>query len=24
MTDFFRKQLERTAGVLGIPIPPYM
>jgi arginyl-tRNA synthetase len=24
MTDFFRKQLERTAGVLGISIPPYM
>jgi arginyl-tRNA synthetase len=24
MTDFFRKQLERTAGVLGIQIPPYM
>ena len=24
MTDFFRRQLERTAGVLGISIPPYM
>jgi arginyl-tRNA synthetase len=24
MTDFFRKQLERTADVLGIRIPPYM
>jgi arginyl-tRNA synthetase len=24
MTDFFRRQLERTAAVLGIPIPPYM
>jgi len=24
MTDFFRKQLERTAGILGIPIPEYM
>jgi arginyl-tRNA synthetase len=24
MTDFFRKQLERTAGVLGIQIPVYM
>jgi YgiT-type zinc finger domain-containing protein len=24
MTDFFRKQLERTAGVLGITIPAYM
>jgi len=24
MTDFFRRQLERTAGVLGIPIPDYM
>ena len=24
MTDFFRKQLERTAGVLGITIPVYM
>jgi arginyl-tRNA synthetase len=24
MTDFFRRQLERVAGVLGIPIPPYM
>jgi arginyl-tRNA synthetase len=24
MTDFFRKQLERTAGVLGIQIPAYM
>src|SRR5262249_3498887 len=24
MTDFFRRQLERAAGVLGIPIPPYM
>jgi arginyl-tRNA synthetase len=24
MTDFFRSQLERTAGVLGIQIPEYM
>jgi arginyl-tRNA synthetase len=24
MTDFFRRQLERTAGVLGIRIPGYM
>jgi len=24
MTDFFRRQLERTAGVLGIPVPEYM
>ncbi|PWU00591.1 MAG: arginine--tRNA ligase [Terriglobia bacterium] len=24
MTDFFRRQLERTAGILGIPVPPYM
>ena len=24
MTDFFRRQLERTAGTLGIPIPEYM
>ena len=24
MTDFFRRQLERTAGVLGIEIPTYM
>jgi arginyl-tRNA synthetase len=24
MTDFFRRQLERTAGVLGIEIPAYM
>jgi arginyl-tRNA synthetase len=24
MTDFFRRQLERTAGVLGIQIPRYM
>jgi arginyl-tRNA synthetase len=24
MTDFFGKQLERTAGVLGITIPVYM
>ena len=24
MTDFFRKQLEKTAGVLGIRIPAYM
>ncbi|MGA3096647.1 MAG: arginine--tRNA ligase [Bryobacteraceae bacterium] len=24
MTDFFRRQLERTAGVLGIQIPEYM
>jgi arginyl-tRNA synthetase len=24
MTDFFRRQLERTAAVLGIPIPSYM
>jgi arginyl-tRNA synthetase len=24
MTDFFRRQLERTADILGIPIPPYM
>jgi len=24
MTDFFRRQMERTATVLGIPIPTYM
>jgi arginyl-tRNA synthetase len=24
MTDFFRRQLERTAGILGIQIPAYM
>jgi arginyl-tRNA synthetase len=24
MTDFFRRQMERTAAVLGIPIPTYM
>jgi arginyl-tRNA synthetase len=24
MTDFFRRQLERTAGILGIEIPAYM
>jgi arginyl-tRNA synthetase len=24
MTDFFRRQLEWTAGILGIPIPEYM
>jgi len=24
MTDFFRAQLERTLGVLGIDVPPYM
>ena len=24
MTDFFRRQMERVAGVLGIPIPEYM
>jgi arginyl-tRNA synthetase len=24
MTDFFRRQLERTAAILGIPIPGYM
>jgi arginyl-tRNA synthetase len=24
MTDFFRRQLERTAGILGISIPEYM
>ncbi|HTP32636.1 MAG TPA: arginine--tRNA ligase [Candidatus Acidoferrales bacterium] len=24
MTDFFVRQLERTAGVLGIPVPEYM
>ena len=24
MTDFFRRQLEQTAGILGIPIPEYM
>ncbi len=24
MTDFFRRQLERTANILGIPIPQYM
>jgi len=24
MTDFFRRQIERTAGVLGIRIPEYM
>jgi arginyl-tRNA synthetase len=24
MTDFFRRQLERVAGILGIPVPEYM
>ena len=24
MTDFFRRQLERTSGVLGIRVPQYM
>ncbi len=24
MTDFFRRQLERTASILGIQIPEYM
>ncbi len=24
MTDFFRRQLERTAGILGIRVPAYM
>jgi len=24
MTDFFRAQLERTLGILGIEVPPYM
>ncbi|MBZ5579742.1 MAG: arginine--tRNA ligase [Acidobacteriia bacterium] len=24
MTDFFRRQLERTAGILGIRVPDYM
>lgn len=24
MTDFFRRQLERTAGILGIQVPAYM
>ena len=24
MTDFFRAQLERTLGILGIDVPPYM
>ena len=24
MTDFFRRQLERVAGTLGIPVPDYM
>jgi arginyl-tRNA synthetase len=24
MTEFFARQLERTAGVLGIQVPPYM
>jgi arginyl-tRNA synthetase len=24
MTDFFRRQLEKTAGILGIKIPAYM
>jgi arginyl-tRNA synthetase len=24
MTDFFRRQLEHTAGILGIRIPAYM
>jgi arginyl-tRNA synthetase len=24
MTDFFRRQLERTAGILGIQVPEYM
>jgi hypothetical protein len=24
MTDFFRRQLERTASILGIRIPAYM
>ena len=24
MTDYFRRQLERTLGVLGIAVPDYM
>jgi arginyl-tRNA synthetase len=24
MMDFFRRQLEKTAGILGIKIPAYM
>jgi arginyl-tRNA synthetase len=24
MTDYFRRQLERTLGILGIEVPPYM
>jgi arginyl-tRNA synthetase len=24
MTDYFRSQLERTLGVLGIEVPEYM
>jgi len=24
MTDFFRRQLEQTAAILGVQIPPYM
>jgi hypothetical protein len=24
MTDYFRRQLERTLGVLGIEVPTYM
>jgi hypothetical protein len=24
MTDFFRRQLERTGAILGIEIPEYM
>ena len=24
MTDFFRRQLERTLGILGITVPQYM
>jgi len=24
MTDFFRRQLEQTLGILGIELPPYM
>jgi hypothetical protein len=24
MTDFFRRQLERTGAILGIQIPEYM
>jgi hypothetical protein len=24
MTDYFRAQLERTLGVLGIEVPEYM